>query len=130
MQCTIIPWLKTSNRALVWENDNVRSRLGADRELLNNYTKCNYIFHLPYILNKLHIKSKPKSVFHIGTTDTNQNSICESLTQWSVMSKNCLTVLTEVQLTSPHSTHYRHTKHMLPHNHDGLIILFKYFNSF
>jgi len=21
-------------------------------------------------------------------------------------------------------THYRHTKHMLPHNHDGLIILF------
>ena len=27
-------------------------------------------------------------------------------------------------------THYRHTKHMLPHNHDGLIILFKYFNSF
>ena len=21
-------------------------------------------------------------------------------------------------------------KHMLPHNHDGLIILFKYFNSF
>jgi hypothetical protein len=28
------------------------------------------------------------------------------------------------QLTSPHSTHYRHTKHMLPHNHDGLIIHF------
>ena len=37
---------------------------------------------------------------------------------------------TEVQLMSPHSTHYRHTKHTLPHNHDGLIILFKYFNSF
>ena len=35
-----------------------------------------------------------------------------------------------VQLTSPHSTHYRHTKHMLPHNHNGLIILFKYFNNF
>ena len=29
-----------------------------------------------------------------------------------------------VQLTSPHSKHYRHTKHMLPHNHDGLIIHF------
>ena len=28
------------------------------------------------------------------------------------------------------STYYRHTKHTLPHNHDGLIILFKYFNSF
>jgi len=24
-----------------------------------------------------------------------------------------------VQLTPPHSMHYRHTKHMLPHNHDG-----------
>ena len=24
-----------------------------------------------------------------------------------------------VQLTPPHSKHYRHTKHMLPHNHDG-----------
>jgi len=35
-----------------------------------------------------------------------------------------------VQLTSPHSTHYRHTKHMLPNTHDGLIIPFKYFNSF
>ena len=35
-----------------------------------------------------------------------------------------------VQLTAPHSTHYMHTKHMLPHNHDELIILFKYFNSF
>ena len=30
----------------------------------------------------------------------------------------------------PHSTHYRHTKHRLPYNHDGLIILFKYFNNF
>ena len=29
----------------------------------------------------------------------------------------------ELQLTSPHSTHYRHTKHKLPHNHDGLIKL-------
>jgi hypothetical protein len=28
------------------------------------------------------------------------------------------------------STHYRHTKHMLPHNHDGLTIHFKYFNNF
>ena len=27
------------------------------------------------------------------------------------------------QLTSPHSTHYRPTKLMLPHSHDGLIIL-------
>jgi len=71
MQCTIIPWQKTSNRALAWESDNVRSCLGGDREPLNNYTKCNYIFHLPYIVNKLHIKSKPKSVFYIGTTDTN-----------------------------------------------------------
>ena len=26
------------------------------------------------------------------------------------------------------STHYRHTKHMLPHNHDGLIILFTFLN--
>ena len=26
------------------------------------------------------------------------------------------------------STHYRHTKHMLPHNHDGLIMLFKFLN--
>lgn len=77
------------------ESDNVRSCLGGDREPLNNYTKCNYIFHLPYIVNKLHTKSKPKSVFHIGTTDTNWNSICESLTQWSVMSKNYLAVLTE-----------------------------------
>jgi hypothetical protein len=34
------------------------------------------------------------------------------------------------QLTSPHSTHYRHTKHMLPHNHNGLTELFKYFNNF
>jgi hypothetical protein len=34
------------------------------------------------------------------------------------------------ELTSPHSTHYRHTKHMLPHNHDGVITLFKYFNNF
>jgi predicted patatin/cPLA2 family phospholipase len=32
-----------------------------------------------------------------------------------------------VQHTSPHSTHYRHTKHMLPHNHDGLIIFFFFF---
>jgi len=23
------------------------------------------------------------------------------------------------ELTPPHSAHYRHTKHMLPHNHDG-----------
>ena len=38
--------------------------------------------------------------------------------------------LAGVQLTSLHSTHYRHTKHMLPHNHVGLIMLFKYFNSF
>jgi len=95
MQCKIIPWLKTSNRAVAWENDNVRSRLGEDREPLNNYTKCNYVFHLPHILNKVHIKSKPKSVFHIGTTDTNKNSICESVTQWSIMSKNYLTVFTE-----------------------------------
>jgi hypothetical protein len=29
---------------------------------------------------------------------------------------------------SPHSTHYSHTKHVLPHNHDGLIILFKFLN--
>ena len=29
---------------------------------------------------------------------------------------------------APHSSHYRHTKHMLPHNHDELIIIFKYFN--
>ena len=39
----------------------------------------------------------------------------------------------ESQRTSPRSTHYRHTKHMLPHNLDGLLILFKifkYFNSF
>jgi len=28
------------------------------------------------------------------------------------------------------STHYMYTKHMLPHNHDEMIILFKYFNSF
>jgi hypothetical protein len=35
-----------------------------------------------------------------------------------------------VELTSPHITRYRHTKHMLPHNHDGLIVLFKYFNNF
>jgi hypothetical protein len=35
-----------------------------------------------------------------------------------------------VQLTSPHSTHYMHTKHTLPHKHDGLIVLFKYFNNF
>jgi hypothetical protein len=74
---------------------NVSSRLGKDREPLNNYTKCNYIYHLPYIVNKLHIKSKPKSVFPTCTTDTNQNSICESLAQWSVMTKNYLTVLTE-----------------------------------
>ena len=33
-----------------------------------------------------------------------------------------------VQLTSPRSTHYRQTKHMLPHNHDGLIIRFKLLN--
>ena len=26
------------------------------------------------------------------------------------------------------STHYRHTKHVLPHNHDGLIILFVLLN--
>ena len=26
------------------------------------------------------------------------------------------------------STHYSHTKHMLPHNHDGLIIPFKFLN--
>jgi hypothetical protein len=36
----------------------------------------------------------------------------------------------ELQLTSPHSTHYRHTRHMLPQNHDGEITLFKYFNNF
>ena len=29
----------------------------------------------------------------------------------------------ELELTSPHSTHYGHSKHVLPHNHDGLIIL-------
>jgi hypothetical protein len=34
------------------------------------------------------------------------------------------------QFTSPHSTHYRHTRHMLPHNHDGVITFFKYFNNF
>ena len=34
------------------------------------------------------------------------------------------------ELMSPHSMHDRHTKHMLPHNHDGLIVLFKYFNTF
>jgi len=32
--------------------------------------------------------------------------------------------LHSVQITCPRSTHYRHTKRMLPHNHDGLIILF------
>ena len=37
-------------------------------------------------------------------------------------------VISTVQLTSPHSTNYRHTKHMLPRNHDGLIILFKLLN--
>ena len=26
------------------------------------------------------------------------------------------------------SRHYRHTKHMLPHNHDVIIILFKFLN--
>jgi hypothetical protein len=36
--------------------------------------------------------------------------------------------LGSVQLMSPRSTHYRHTKHMLPHNHDGLIIRFKFLN--
>ena len=25
----------------------------------------------------------------------------------------------ELTLSPPHSKHYRHTKHMLPHNHDG-----------
>jgi len=30
----------------------------------------------------------------------------------------CL-LLPLAQLTPLHSTHYRHTKHMLPHNHDG-----------
>ena len=35
-----------------------------------------------------------------------------------------------LQITSPDSTHYRHTKHMLPHYHDGLIILFKIFKYF
>jgi len=39
MQCTIIPWWKTSNRAFAWENDIVRSRLGEDRKPLNSYTK-------------------------------------------------------------------------------------------
>jgi hypothetical protein len=34
------------------------------------------------------------------------------------------------EFTSPHNTHYRHTKHTLPHNHDELIVLFKYFNRF
>ena len=34
------------------------------------------------------------------------------------------------ELMAPHSTRYMHTKHMLPHNHDGLTILFKYLNSF
>jgi hypothetical protein len=37
---------------------------------------------------------------------------------------------TSILLTSPHSTHYRHIRHMLPHNHDGVITLFKYFNNF
>ena len=41
-----------------------------------------------------------------------------------------VSIFYEIQLTSPHSTHYRHTKHMLPHKYDGLIILFKYFNNF
>jgi len=35
--------------------------------------------------------------------------------------------LAHVQLTSQRKTHYSHTKHMLSHNHDGLIILFKNF---
>ena len=38
------------------------------------------------------------------------------------------TMWTAVQITSSHSTHYKHTKHMLPHNDDGLIILFKFLN--
>jgi hypothetical protein len=38
--------------------------------------------------------------------------------------------LDSVQLTSPHSTHYRHTRHMLPHNDDGVITFLKYFNNF
>jgi len=25
----------------------------------------------------------------------------------------------DLEVTPPHSTHYRHTKHMLPHNHGG-----------
>jgi hypothetical protein len=37
-----------------------------------------------------------------------------------------------VQLRSPHSTHYRHTRHMLPHNHDGhflnILIIFNISN--
>ena len=28
-----------------------------------------------------------------------------------------------VQLMPPHSKHYRHTKHMLPRKHDGLILI-------
>jgi len=32
------------------------------------------------------------------------------------------------RLMSPCSTHYSHPKHMLPHNHDGLIILLKFLN--
>jgi hypothetical protein len=78
MQCTIIPWQKTSNIAPALEKDNIRSHLGEDRELLNNYTECNYILHLPHIVNKLHAKSLTKSIFHMGTTDTKRNSICES----------------------------------------------------
>ena len=40
-----------------------------------------------------------------------------------ILALNCHVTRTvwsrELQLTAPHSTRYMHTKHMLPHKHDG-----------
>ena len=54
-----------------------------------------------------------KLVFHCFTVHFNSLSFIH--TNSCTFSYNYVSV----QLTPPHSKHYRRTKHMLPHNHDG-----------
>ena len=95
--------------------------------LLINFTLYNYFLIVETLLPQ-HFRTYNDVNFTVSRSILIHQVLFHQLKHFLI--QPCISLLSHIkyiehsiQLTSPHSTHYRHTKHMLPHNHDGLIIV-------
>jgi hypothetical protein len=104
----------------------------------NTATVCQHIIHLTALVVVENISCEVEfivfynvNLFAMVEVASRQNLKAQSLAK-PPHTNPCTFTYNHagLQLTSPHSTHYRHTRHMLPHNHNGMITLYKYFNNF